>query len=160
MKKLLTLCIPCVEGKVLLGLKKRGFGVGKWNGFGGKVSVGETIETAAFRELKEEVDIVPASFQKVGILEFSFAGDDELLEVHVFRINSFTGTPIETEEMNPAWFEIAAIPFSQMWLDDKFWFPYLLANKKFKGEFHFAKPSVEEHSEKILSQDLREVESL
>lgn len=37
--KLLTL--------VLLGMKKRGFGAGKWNGFGGKVQPGETIEEAA-----------------------------------------------------------------------------------------------------------------
>lgn len=39
--KLLTL--------VLLGMKKRGFGAGKWNGFGGKVQPGETIEEAARR---------------------------------------------------------------------------------------------------------------
>lgn len=31
------------EGKLLLGMKKRGFGSGKYNGFGGKVEKGETV---------------------------------------------------------------------------------------------------------------------
>lgn len=53
-KKLLTLVFLREEGKVLLGMKKRGFGVGKWNGFGGKVEAGETIPDAAAREVREE----------------------------------------------------------------------------------------------------------
>ena len=47
--KLLTLVMVVQPGKVLLGMKKRGFGEGKWNGFGGKVQSGETIEEAARR---------------------------------------------------------------------------------------------------------------
>ena len=47
--KLLTLLFVLKPGKVLLGYKKRGFGVGRWNGFGGKVQQGETIEEAAKR---------------------------------------------------------------------------------------------------------------
>ncbi len=38
--------------RVLLGMKKRGFGAGKWNGFGGKVDPGETIVEAAARWLQ------------------------------------------------------------------------------------------------------------
>jgi hypothetical protein len=30
--------------EICLAMKKRGFGVGRWNGAGGKVSQGETIE--------------------------------------------------------------------------------------------------------------------
>ena len=37
--------------EILLGLKKRGFGEGKWNGFGGKVNPTETITDAAIRYL-------------------------------------------------------------------------------------------------------------
>ena len=37
--KLLTLVFLRNGSKVLLGMKKRGFGVGKWNGFGGKVRI-------------------------------------------------------------------------------------------------------------------------
>ncbi len=54
MKKLLTLCIVHQHPRVLLGMKKRGFGIGHWNGFGGKVEEGESIEEAAKREVKEE----------------------------------------------------------------------------------------------------------
>ena len=47
--KLLTLLFVLKPGKVLLGYKKRGFGVDRWNGFGGKVQQDETIEEAAKR---------------------------------------------------------------------------------------------------------------
>ncbi|KAJ1429629.1 hypothetical protein B484DRAFT_396306, partial [Ochromonadaceae sp. CCMP2298] len=30
--------------EVLLGMKKRGFGAGKWNGFGGKMDPGESMD--------------------------------------------------------------------------------------------------------------------
>ena len=54
--KLLTLVLlrDKLSGDVLLGMKKRGFGVGKWNGFGGKVQEGETIRECARRETQEE----------------------------------------------------------------------------------------------------------
>ncbi len=48
-KKLYTLVFLVDDDRVLLGMKKRGFGAGKWNGFGGKVEPGETIEEAAIR---------------------------------------------------------------------------------------------------------------
>ena len=43
-KKIMTLCCIYNNGRILLGMKKRGFGAGRWNGFGGKVHDGETIE--------------------------------------------------------------------------------------------------------------------
>jgi len=47
--KILTLAFVRRPGEILLGYKKRGFGAGKWNGFGGKVEIGETVEDAAKR---------------------------------------------------------------------------------------------------------------
>jgi hypothetical protein len=35
--KPLTLCMVHQDNKLLLGMKKRGFGEGRWNGFGGKL---------------------------------------------------------------------------------------------------------------------------
>lgn len=44
-----TLIILLDKNKILLGFKKRGFGEGKWNGFGGKVEPGEDIKACAER---------------------------------------------------------------------------------------------------------------
>ena len=41
------------EERILLAMKKRGFGAGKFNGFGGKVEARETILEAALREFEE-----------------------------------------------------------------------------------------------------------
>ncbi len=154
MKKLLTLCIINQGQKVLLGMKKRGFGAGRWNGFGGKINQGETIEEAAKREVKEEAGVSVNGLTEVGLLEFEFKTNDEAFEVHVFRSESFSGEPVEGEEMKPEWFEIDKIPFENMWPDDKYWLPLLLAGKKFKGKFVFGQSDV------ILSQELTEVKEL
>ena len=47
--KLYTLALIRNNSDVLLGMKKRGFGVGRWNGFGGKVHSNETVLEAAKR---------------------------------------------------------------------------------------------------------------
>lgn len=44
--------------QVLLAMKKKGFGEGWWNGYGGKVEAGETVEAAMVRELREESSTV------------------------------------------------------------------------------------------------------
>lgn len=133
----LTLALVRDGGRVLLGRKKRGFGIGKWNGFGGKVEPGETFEEAARRELREEAGIGVDMMLSVGRLSFSFEGGDPELDVHVFEARSVIGEPVESEEMAPAWFEESAIPFGEMWADDEHWLPLLLAGKRFAGSFHF-----------------------
>ena len=138
MKKILTLLIVHKGDKVLLGMKKRGFGMGKWNGFGGKVDEGETIEEAAKRELFEEAGITVNTAENLGILDFSWEGkENEVLEVNIFKATDFSGEPQETEEMKPQWFLVNEIPFEKMWSDDKYWLPMFLENKKFKGSFVF-----------------------
>lgn len=140
MRKMLTLCLIVKERKILLGMKKRGFGAGRWNGFGGKVEGGETVEAAAKRETQEECALSIETMEKVGIHEFEFhdrRGD--ILEVHVFRVDSFSGEPRETEEMQPRWFTLDAIPYDEMWPDDIYWFPLFLEGKKFRTWFLFGK---------------------
>lgn len=124
--------------RVLLGMKKRGFGEGWWNGFGGKVHDGETIEQAAHRELEEEAGIRARDLEPAGTMEFHFP-EREPLEVHLFRVNEFDGVPQESEEMKPAWFTIDEIPFAHMWPDDRYWFPLFLKHRKFTGKVVFDK---------------------
>lgn len=137
MIKLQTVCIVQKKEKVLLGLKKRGFGQGKWNGFGGKVQGNETIEEAALREMKEEAGIEIKKMKKIGVLNFNSVKDSDTLEVHIFKVKEFVGNITESEEMKPKWFNIKNIPFDSMWPDDKHWFPLFLEEKKFKGRFLF-----------------------
>jgi len=47
-------------------MKKRGFGVGKWNGYGGKLDEGESIEQCAIRELEEECSIISHNMVRKG----------------------------------------------------------------------------------------------
>lgn len=138
MKKILTLCIVHQENKVLLGMKKRGFGMGKWNGFGGKVDESETIEDATKRELFEEAGINALDLEKLGVLDFSWENKEhDILQVHIFKATDFTGEPQETEEMKPEWFNVDEIPYETMWADDIYWIPLFLDNKKFNGTFVF-----------------------
>jgi 8-oxo-dGTP diphosphatase/2-hydroxy-dATP diphosphatase len=151
MNKLLTLCLITKDHQVLLGMKKRGFGEGRWNGFGGKVAGGETIEEAAIRETKEEAGIDVLNLTEVGVLEFEFKGNPQILEVHVFTTSEYTGSPSESEEMRPEWFDFDAVPYTLMWPDDKFWLPLVLAGKKIKGRFAFGPGDaiIEHHLEEI-----------
>ena len=135
-------------------MKKRGFGAGRWNGFGGKVENGEKIEDTAKRELNEEVGISAVGLEKVGIIDFEFKGNSEILEVHIFKGQDYSGEPVESEEMKPQWFLIDAIPFQDMWSDDKYWLPLFLAGKKFKGYFLF------DESDTVIKHELSEVKSL
>jgi 8-oxo-dGTP pyrophosphatase MutT (NUDIX family) len=152
--KLLTLLIVVKNGKLLLGRKKRGFGEGYYNGFGGKVEPGETIEAAALRELEEEACIKATSIDKRGILTFIFDDKPQPWEVHVFYSNDFCSTPAETDEMCPEWFDPQNIPFDKMWADDIHWYPLFLAGKKFRGTFHF------KDTHTLTQTQLQEVEAL
>lgn len=136
-KKILTLCIIHQHPKILLGMKKRGHGEGKWNGFGGKVEEGETIEEAARRETREESGIKVEEINKLGIVEFCYQDGSGNMEVHIFRAEEFKESPVESEEMKPKWFRVDEIPYDQMWPDDKYWLPMFLDGKRFKGKFLF-----------------------
>lgn len=126
------------RGEVLLGLKKRGFGAGRWNGFGGKLEPGEDAAASARRELREECGIAADSLQPVGVLTFHVVATGDRFETHVFRADAWTGEPVETEEMRPAWFAFDALPYDQMWPDDRHWMPTLLSGRHFHGHFEFS----------------------
>lgn len=76
--------------RLLLGLKKRGVGVGKYNGFGGKLEAGETAREAAARELWEEsgIIVIPDSLQPMGHVFFPHAQQ----KMHVFIVTAWQGT--------------------------------------------------------------------
>lgn len=156
---LLTLVFVFKDGEVLLGLKKRGFGQGLWNGFGGKVNVteGESIVEGAARELQEESGLIGKNLEKVGILDFHFEkdlGKYKDLEIHVFKTSTFEGEIIESEEMLPQWYKISEIPYKDMWPDDIHWYPVMFAGKLFRADIRFSDEKT------MLSHEITEVVSL
>ena len=75
-----------------------------------------------------------------GRLDFEFEGDPKLLEVHVFectRLHADASEPHETEEMRPAWDAADALPYDQMWVDDRLWLPTVLAGGSVADYFVF-----------------------
>lgn len=45
--------------------------------------------------------------------------------------------------MKPQWFAINDIPYDNMWADDVYWMPLLLAGTPFVGRADFAAPDAE-----------------
>jgi len=126
-----------VKGEsILLIEKKRGLGAGKINGPGGKIDPGETPMEAVMRETLEELHITPIAPRKLGELWFSMSDHPDIL-CHVFRADDHHGTATETDEADPVWTSINAIPYQRMWEDDQHWLPLLLAEQTFLGRFIF-----------------------
>ncbi|MFA6193566.1 MAG: 8-oxo-dGTP diphosphatase [Parcubacteria group bacterium] len=149
--KITTLCLVYEHPRLLLGLKKRGFGEGRWNGYGGKVDPGETIEESLVREMQEECGLTPTKFEKRATMYFEFKGYPEIVEVNVFSIDGYDGELIETEEMKPKWFDVNDLPWKDMWPDDLHWYPLFFAGKKFEGNFLF------DGQNTIIQHELEEV---
>ena len=134
-EKTATISFVLKNSQILLAMKKRGFGEGWWNGYGGKVESGEEVEHAAVRETEEEIKIVPTKIAEKGRIDFYIKDENRHIRCHVFVITDYTGEPAETEEMRPQWFYFNEIPFDKMWIADRYWLPYLIEGKKFKAVF-------------------------
>lgn len=130
------------ENSILLGYKKSGFGKGNYVGIGGKVESAETTEDGAIRELKEEinVDVSFNDLKKVAILKFYFPyikDESWNQEVYAFVVTQWNGTPIETDEIKPVWFEKNNLPLDKMWDDAKYWIPSILNGEEVYEEYLF-----------------------
>jgi 8-oxo-dGTP pyrophosphatase MutT (NUDIX family) len=125
--------------EVLLAMKKRGFGIGKWNGVGGKPNPGEDIMAAAIREAEEEIGIRAIDLVEVAVMNFYHLLPEANWnqQVVVYKTDRWTGEPTETEEMKPKWFNISQIPYGDMWPDDIFWMPKVFAGSYVRASFLF-----------------------
>lgn len=127
------------NSEVLLIMKKRGFGVGKWNGPGGKVKSKEKPSDSMIREVKEETGVKVVNFDQLGYIEFVWP--DKLVanntRCYIYLSRDFTGEMKESEECRPAWFSIDNIPYDEMWDDDKYWYPQMLKGEAFKKRCFF-----------------------
>jgi len=147
-----TLLFLFQDDQILLAMKKRGFGAGRYNGVGGKIEGDESIEEAAIRECQEEIDVTPFAPKRVGRLTFrnqEVEGQDML--VHILAAHDWEGEPAESEEMKPEWFFMDMIPYDQMWEDDQYWLPLVLTGHTVMGEFAF------DRDDHIINHDLQVV---
>jgi 8-oxo-dGTP pyrophosphatase MutT (NUDIX family) len=141
--------------EVCLAMKKRGFGVGRWNGVGGKVDADESVVDAAHRETQEEIGVQVIDMAKAAELSFYFPHNpawDQL--VHVYLAETWKGEPKESEEMRPHWYSAGELPFADMWPDDPDWLPHVLAGKMIRGRFSFGE------GDRVLEREVQIVESL
>lgn len=135
-----TLCFPKRGETYVLGCKKRGFGEGKYNGFGGKRDEGETFRQCMVRELMEEAGLLarPEDFAVVALFDFQFPYEKELSHIgYVYTIEKFQGIPLESEEMTIHPVTESTIPYESMWEGDKVWLPRLLKGEKLVGTITF-----------------------
>ncbi|HSX35419.1 MAG TPA: 8-oxo-dGTP diphosphatase [Patescibacteria group bacterium] len=132
--------------EILLAIKKRRFGAGKWNGVGGKADEGETIEQTAVRESQEEIGVTPKNLTRLGTIDFYDKADPDFNQLaHVYTATEWDGEPTETEEMRPQWFKTNEVPFDSMWQADSLWMPHVLAGECFKATITFNGDTLDSH---------------
>ncbi len=139
MEKISTTLIFLIrEHELCLAMKKRGFGMGNWNGYGGKVDPPESLVECAVRETFEESGVVvtPVDLEQVAFNEFFLASGTHI-EVTIYFARRWKGEPFETEEMSPKWFSFNSIPYETMWADDPYWLPRCILGEKIRGRASF-----------------------
>lgn len=148
-----TLLFLRKDDQILLAMKKRGFGSDRYNGIGGKIEPGETIEQALVRECQEEINVTPTKFYKVAEHDFTQNESDKpwRMYVHAYICTEWEGEPSETDEMAPEWFNIAEIPYDNMWQDDILWLPMVLEGKSLFGQFTF------DEADNMLTHNVQEI---
>jgi 8-oxo-dGTP pyrophosphatase MutT (NUDIX family) len=129
------------EGKmtdICLAMKLRGLGKGRWNGVGGKLKSDETIEECARREAYEEIGVSLGSLDLVASIEFYFPHSPSIdHSCYTYICRSWQGDPSPSAEMVPQWFKVEDIPYDNMWADDRYWLPRVIAGEKIKAKIVF-----------------------
>lgn len=131
---------PSGQEQVLLGRKKRGLGSGNLVGLGGKLEPGEDARDAAVREIAEEsgVAVDAVSLAQRALITYRFpttpAWDQHAT---IFVCSTWRGEPSESDELAPAWYDVAAIPYDDMWADARHWLPQVLAGAAVAADFSF-----------------------
>lgn len=121
-----TVCFILDRDQLLLALIEYSPTDRKWNGIGGFVEIGETLEETVVREAREEtyLELDKSSLKKVAELNGH-------IQLNVFLTRSWSG---ELKIKEPSlkelrWFSITDLPYSQMFPGTENWLPKVLAGK-------------------------------
>ena len=142
------------DNKILLGHKKRGIGTGKLLGIGGHVEPGERILETAVREVEEEIFVTlkESQLQPIAVFDYIFPAKPKwTMEVHFFFAKSWSGTPQESDEMKPLFFDLNQIPYDKMWQDSALWFPNALNGQRQRGIITFG-----DDNQTVISHSIQE----
>ncbi|HVU75545.1 MAG TPA: NUDIX domain-containing protein [Candidatus Paceibacterota bacterium] len=113
------------EGRteVCLARKKRKYGAEWLHGYGGIIVPPETSSQCAARECREEstVQVSEAALRRIAVVS-TFTWQGEPWRVHMFRCDSWTGEPKESDECGPPeWFAVSDLPYDRMFPDREYW---------------------------------------
>ena len=110
----------------------------------------KVFAASAKREVFEECGL-QVELEPRGEIRCTFEDNPDAIVATLFAAATFSGLPVETEEMHPQWFAFGDIPYDHMWPDDQYWLPLVLADKSVRGQFHFSDSST------LLSHDVQEL---
>ena len=81
------------RGRILLGFRSphRSAYPSVWDLTGGHVEVGESIEAALVRELREELDVTPTVFEPLATLVVPIPQQRNDRRLHIFKVTSWSG---------------------------------------------------------------------
>ena len=132
-----TIIFPIQGENVILAPKKRGFGKGFLNGYGGKKEETDiTVEDAAVREFLDEssASCVRGALELVAVIDF-YEGEKHIFETHVYFSYLWDGELRETEEMGtPELYPISGVPYDRMWDADKVWLKMAFNGERFRAK--------------------------
>jgi ADP-ribose pyrophosphatase len=126
--------------QVLLGRKKKGLGLGKIVGPGGKLEPGESPSQAAVREVAEETGLVVAesALTALGHIRYEFPSRPAWSqESWVFSTSDFSGEIVESDELLVQWHPFDSLPLGEMWHDARWWLPDALSGRPVHRTFVF-----------------------
>lgn len=144
-----TLTFPIRDNQILLAIKQKKVGAGKWNGFGGKPEDDDAgIRDTAVRELFEEsghgIIATPGDLEPVAHIDFFFFANttnEPDWSVIICLTRTFSGQTRDTNEMKQAtWFRFDEIPYENMMPADRDFLPKILAGETFRGRIRFNEP--------------------
>jgi 8-oxo-dGTP diphosphatase len=94
----------------------------------------------------------PRRARLAAVLRFIDTRDADWLG-YIFVGEGCVGAPRPSAEADPAWYPLDALPFDEMWEDDRFWLPRVLAGERLTGDFLFAGGSLLAHRLRALGPD-------
>lgn len=148
-----TLCHIIKRNRLLLKRASRGISKGKWNAPGGKLTGNESPLQSAKREVLEETGLKVKSAIYHGTMDYYLSGSKAVhTRAYLFSTRNFEGNYRSTSEGILKWFAQNDLPFNQMWPDDRYWIPLMLAGSKFDATFFFDKNNSKVTRYTIISQ--------